>query len=56
MSVTNNPLLIPPVIPTPVPSSGRMPSPSLGVGQGASAGTPAVAQCNLIWVKSIDND
>lgn len=54
MPVTNNPLLIPPVIPTPVPSSGRIPSSSLGAGQGASAGTPAVAQCNLIWVKSID--
>lgn len=54
MSVTNNPLLIPPVIPTPVPSSGRIPSTSLGAGQGSSAGTSAVAQCNLIWVKSID--
>ena len=54
MPVTNNPLLIPPVIPTPVPSSGRIPSSSLGAGQGASAGTPAVAQCNLIWVKNID--
>lgn len=54
MPVTNNPLLIPPVIPTPVPSSGRMASASLGAGHGASAGAPTVAQCNLIWVKSVD--
>ena len=54
MPVTNNPLLIPPVIPTPVPSSGRMASTSLGAGQGASAGAPTAAQCNLIWVKSVD--
>lgn len=45
MALTNNPLLIPPVLPT---------KPVSGVSNQVNTGVPAVPQCNLIWVKNLD--
>ena len=55
MALTNNPLLVPPVIPTPAPSGARMPSNSTPINtQGVNMSAPAAPQCNLFWVKNID--
>ena len=47
MALGNNPLLIPPVLPTSAPSGIN------SINQGVSA-SPASPQCNLLWVKDID--
>lgn len=54
MPLSNNPLLIPPVIPTPAPSGARMPTASLANTQGTSIGASAAPQCNIFWVKDFD--
>lgn len=54
MAMSNNPLLVPPVIPTPAPSSGRMSSASLNNVPGMNTTTAAAPQCNIFWVKNID--
>ena len=54
MALSNNPLLIPPVIPTPAPSGARMPTASLNNTQAANIGSPAAPQCNIFWVKDLD--
>lgn len=51
MALTNNPLLIPPVLPTMSPTGAK------GIGNinnTMNTGGPAVPQCNLIWVKDLD--
>lgn len=53
MAITNNPLLIPPVLPTTAPI-GSTPG-STPLSQSGLNGIPAVSQCNLFWVKSIDD-
>ena len=54
MALSNNPLLIPPVIPTPAPSGARMPTASLNNTQVANITSPAAPQCNIFWVKDLD--
>lgn len=54
MPVSNNPLLVPPVVPTPAPSSGRMSTASLNNTSGITPGVPAGPQCNIFWVKNLD--
>ena len=53
MALSNNPLLVPPVIPTPAPSSGRMSSASLNNTPGMNTTTAAAPQCNIFWVKNM---
>lgn len=45
MAITNNPLLVPPVIPTMAPTGAK------NIGGALNSVTP---QCNLIWVKDLD--
>ena len=53
MALSNNPLLIPPVLPTTPPSSGL--STATGTGRTYDPkGTSVAPQCNLIWVKNFD--
>ena len=55
MPIGNNPLLVPPVVPSPAPSAGRMATGSAPLPtQGTAFGTPAAPQCNLLWIKNID--
>lgn len=55
MALSNNPLLIPPVIPTPAPSSGRMASNATTMSAPTvNPGVVAAPQCNLFWVNGID--
>ena len=46
MTINNNPLLIPPVIPSMSPAGNAQTINNTGV--------PAAPQCNLIWVKNFD--
>ena len=51
MPLSNNPLLIPPVLPT-MSSVGT--KNVAGINSTVNAGASAVPQCNLIWIKDLD--
>lgn len=53
MALTNNPLLVPPVLPTGAPV-GNLGTASTINNAGITQPVPAVPQCNLIWVKNVD--
>ena len=50
MALGNNPLLIPPVLPTATPMGAKASTINSGIGSGAAA----VPQCNLFWVKNME--
>lgn len=52
MAIGNNPLLVPPVLPTPAPIGGT--TVNSNPLQQTGTATSAAPQCNLYWVKDVD--